>query len=288
MNDSESDISTRKKCIKIKAYIWRFSRSGRYQTSLSVVVALTWIAFYAHYKKFSNLTLGTFGAYFGFLVGIAAILILVSSMTMGLLVYFFQMMKSDQNTFYRQFRDDIAGLREVLDRLYDDGVISAAYDETYREVEMLMKPKELPLLFWNTTAPFMELVKDELLERAEPDEKAERAYRKIITRLAIIEETVNNLGVNLIARVVTKTWVSPVIKSFWTLGAVVIAVLIAVIHFRGLTVVVLDGFAMGIGCMTILLLIEAGRIAVQESQEYFSDESDVDHTNETPTNTAER
>lgn len=74
-----------------------------------------------------------------------------------------------------------------------------------------------------------------------------------------------------------KSWVSPVLKSFWTLAAVILAVLIAVIHFDGLIVVILNGLAIGIGCMTVLLLIEAGRIAVQESQEYFSDQTDVAH-----------
>jgi hypothetical protein len=37
------------------------------------------------------------------------------------------------------------------------------------------------------------------------------------------------------------------------------------------------GLAIGICCMTVLLLMEAGRVAVQESQEYFNDETDIAH-----------
>src|ERR1700733_9590172 len=105
MNSSESDAQRARKHLQLKAYIWRFSHSGRYQTGLSILVALAWIASHAHHDgRHTSPTLGSFGEYFGFLVGIAAILILASSMTIALLVYFFQVLKGDQNTFYGRFR----------------------------------------------------------------------------------------------------------------------------------------------------------------------------------------
>ena len=64
--------------------------------------------------------------------------------------------------------------------------------------EMLMEPKDLPLVFWDAALPFVEIIRDELFEQLEPGEESEWVFQRIATRLAIADDTVRDLAVNLI------------------------------------------------------------------------------------------
>lgn len=66
-------------------------------------------------------------------------------------------------------------------------------------------------------------------------------------------------------------------QVFWTLAAVILVALMAIIHFNGIFVAILNGIAMGIGCMTLLLLIEAGLNTVQETEEFFDIRADPEN-----------
>jgi hypothetical protein len=258
-------------------FIWRSLRSSKYQVGVSLLVSIAVILFFAiaEKSKATSLVLGNFGAYFGFLAGIGAILIVASSITAALLVYYLQIVKADQNYYYARYRETIADLRTFLDRLHDDGLISRSYDDPYREIELLLKPKELPLAFRDVSPPFLDIARDELHDQLGTGEEFDWAFYGITTRLAIAEETANGLGINLIQRIGLKLWVTPVLKSLWSLAAVVLAALIGVIHFSGITLVILNGLAIGIGCMTVMLLIEAGLLAIQESSEFFDIHTDA-------------
>lgn len=96
--------------------------------------------------------------------------------------------------------------------------------------------------------------------------------------MVVLNEAVSGLWVNLMRRVVMKMWVSPVVKSFWTLAITIFAVIIGAVYFAGIAAHILAGLAIGIGCMTILLILEIGFIAAAESREFFDDERDVDHS----------
>lgn len=103
LSDSEPESQPSKKALDLKGHMWRLSRSGWHQVGLSILVGLAWTLFHIPHKgKALSLALGTFSAYFGFLVGVAAILILVSSMTVGLLVYFFQMHSSNTSNLAKK------------------------------------------------------------------------------------------------------------------------------------------------------------------------------------------
>jgi hypothetical protein len=54
---------------------------------------------------------------------------------------------------------------------------------------MLMEPKELPLVFWDAAVPFIEIIRDELLEQPEPGEESEWLFQRIAIRPAIAEDT---------------------------------------------------------------------------------------------------
>jgi hypothetical protein len=222
--------------------IRRFLRSGKCQMGVSLVACISVILVYTALKKgkTTSLVLGNFGAYFGFMVGIGAILILVSSIATALLVYYFQSAKSNETYFYARYREVIADLRTLLDHLHDDGLISRSYDGPYRELESLLVPKELPLAFHDVAMPFLDVVRDELGDRVETEEEFDWAFYSVATRLAVAEETANGLGVNLIQKVVMTVWVRPVLKSFWSLAAVVLSALIGAIYFSGVIVIILN------------------------------------------------
>ena len=146
--------------------MWRLSRSNRWQVGISLLLSAAVILFHLIKKsRNASLILGSFSAYFGFLAGLAAILILVASITAALLVYYFQAVKSDKNYYYARFRECVADLRMLLDRLCEDGIISRSYDDPYREIEMLMEPKELPLTFRRPAVTFIDIIRDELYEQ---------------------------------------------------------------------------------------------------------------------------
>jgi hypothetical protein len=257
-------------------------RATRWQVGMSVLLsAAVILSHLIGRSRHADLVLGSFGIYFGFLAGLAAILILVASVTAALLVYYFQAVKSDSNYYYARYRECVADLRLFLDRLCETGMISRSYDDPYRNLETLTNPKELPLAFRDPAAVFVEVIGNELHEQLGAGAEFEWAFGSVVTRLAIAEETANGLGLNLIRLISLELWVKPVLKSFWTLAAVVLAALIAVIHFSGIIIVFLNGLAIGVSCMTVLLLFEAGLLAVQESIEFFDIRSDAASEEET-------
>jgi hypothetical protein len=101
---------------------------------------------------------------------------------------------------------------------------------------------------------------------------------RIEVKAIVLNEAVNGLWVNLMQRVVMKVWVSPVVKSFWILAVTILAVIIGAVYFVGMSAHILTGLAIGIGCMTIFLILEIGSNAVKESREFFDDKRDVDHS----------
>jgi hypothetical protein len=113
-----------------------------------------------------------FGSYFAFLVGIAAVTILVNSITIGLLVYNFQMAKDGQNYYYGRFRDAVSAVRDHLDSLHADGLISSEYDESYREIELLTM-ETLPVGWKEIFVPFLEELFDELRNNLESEDSVE-------------------------------------------------------------------------------------------------------------------
>jgi hypothetical protein len=271
------------------ALVWRFFRSSKWQVGVSLAASIAVILFDAIVKKgkAASLVLGDFGAYFGFLAGIGAILILVSSITAVLLVYDFQILKSDENYFYARYRETIADLRTFLDRLHDAGLISRSYDDPYREIELLLNPKELPLAFRNAFPLFIDIVRSELHDRLGTGEEFNWAFYSIATRMAIAEETANGLGLNLIKKIVLVGWVKPVLKTFWSLAALVLAALIAAIHFSGVIVIILNGLAIGIACMTVMLIVEVGLLAIQESRDFFDIRTDTAPSEDTESESAQ-
>ena len=272
MSRLRNGLQARPAAKKIKSYF----RRGAGQVTTSVIVGLTGMIIAFTTKGASESALLTFGNYFAFLIGIAAVTILANSVMTAFLLYIFQSVKSDQAYYYDRFRESASALREQMGRLRDDGVISSESEDLYQDVELLTL-EDLPLAYNETVTPFIEELLNEVRDHCKSDAEFNRIMRDIAVKALILEEAANGLGVNLIKRVVMKVWVSPVIKSFRTLTVTMIAILIGAIHFSGITANILVGLALGVGCMTILLMGEIGSLAVQESREFFEHDRDADH-----------
>jgi len=276
--NSEVDSPNTARIGVIQRITWRFIRSGFPRVAVSFLSGVAFVLVEVAKKtKSTGLVLSTFGSYFGFLVGLGAILILVNSITVGLLVYYLQALKADYNYYYDRYRAAIADLRHFLDSLHDGGIISRAYDIPYREIESLMQDKYLSLNWHSAALSFVDSIYEELRKKLRKREEFEWAYGNITTRLAVAEEAVNGIGLNLIQRIVLRTWLNPVTKSLWTLAMVILMTLVAIIHFSGFIIIILNGLAIGVGCMTLLLLIEAGLNAIQETRGFFDTRTDTEH-----------
>jgi hypothetical protein len=265
------DSSTKKIHLpNVTRHAWHLARATRYQVAGSVGAgALVVLIDVTSGSRADGLPLGTFGSYFGFLGGIAAILILVSSMAVALMVYYIQGVNSDYYYFYDRFRAAVSDLRAYLDDLCEKGVISRSYDKPYRAVEQKLNSVDLSLAFQNNVMPFVKVIEQELTENLGTGEEFDWAFGRVLTRLSLAEESANGIGLNLIKRIGLHIWTSPVLKSFWTLAAVIMLAIIAAIHFNGFLITALNGLAIGVGCMTLLLIVEAGLNAIQESKNVF-------------------
>lgn len=174
---------------RIRHLAWRFLRTTRCQVAVSVGVGAVVVAInVASGTRIKNLTLGTFGSYFGFLGGLAAILVLVSSMTVGLLVYYLQGVTADYHYFYDRFRLSVADLRTYLDSLCDTGVIGRSYDDPYREIEGMLNSVNLSLSWQNNVMPFVEVIRGELTDNLDEAEEFNWAFGRVLTYLSLAEE----------------------------------------------------------------------------------------------------
>lgn len=255
----------------------RYVREGRWQILISCLIGIIGVALSYTEGRQNGASLLTFSSYFAFLVGIAAVTILVNSMTVGFLLYTFQAANDGRNYYYDKFRDATAAFRECLDSLCDEGLVGSDYDEMFRDIERLDREK-LPVGWKEIFVPFLEELFDELRANAEPRRDSNRILGNAEVKALVLNEAVSGLWVNLMRRVLMRVWVSPVIKSFWTLALTISAIIIGAIYFAGPGAHILAGLAIGIGCMTILLILEIGFIAVTESKEFFDDETDIDHS----------
>lgn len=277
----------RKFLILIAKQIWAilsgpYLRKGIWQMIISMAVGLA-VIILSLFKKFSSGTsLLGFGTYFTFLIGIAAVIILVNSITVAFLVYYFQSVKAGQSYYYDKFRTYTEALRGYLNDLHGKGIISSKYDAPYRDIELLTM-EYMPLPFKEMFIPFLQEIFGELQGNLKTEAEYEKVAGDLEVKAALLAEAVNGLAVNLVQRVVMKAWVSPVVKSFKTLALTMLIAIIGAIHFTGVFANILVGFAIGIGCMTILLILEIGWIAVKESMEFFDDERDIDHSETNPT-----
>ena len=252
-------------------------RRVKWQVIISCVIGIAGIVLSYTEKRHGEASLLTFGSYFAFLIGIAAVTILANSVTMGFLLYYFQSIKDERNYYYDRFRNAAVALRQSINLLYDEGLIGPEVDEWYRDIERLTM-ESLPVGWKETFIPFLEALFDELRDNIETEDVYNRIAGDTEVRVSVLNEAVSGLWVNLIQRVVMRSWVAPVIKSFWTLALTIFAVIIGAIYFAGFFAHILTGLAIGIGCMTVLLILEAGHIVVAESKEFFDDRRDIDHS----------
>jgi hypothetical protein len=261
------------------------ARDRGWQVGTACVVGAIVIAFSFLETRQHATSLLSFSTYFTYLIGVAAITILVNSITVGLLLYNFQSIQSERTYYYDKFRAAAAALRDNLDSLYDAEFLGPEYDEAYRDIERRTM-QDLPVGWKEQFIPFLEALFDELRNSTESEDEYKRISGETEILAQIINEAASGLWVNLIRRVVMRTWVTPVIKSFWTLVLTLLAATIGAVYFYGVVAHILTGVAAAIGWMTILLILEIGWLANKESKEFFDDDTDVEHpsTDDSPQN----
>ena len=200
----KSDYSSRPESDKnvksgLKAWLWAALRNSIYQVVISAAVGLVAVLIILATRSTATApVMATFTNYFSFLVGIGAILILVSSLTLGLLLYTFQAIKTDQSYLYGRYRDYVSDLRSYLDRLYDDGIIDRSYNAPYREARGVLSLHDYDVFqgpWADEIDEFVQTVHDQL----EGKEEFEWAFRSILVgKINNAEEMINALSVNLV------------------------------------------------------------------------------------------
>ncbi len=201
-----------------------------------------------------------------FLAGIASILALVSSLTFGLLLHYLQSVTSERYLLYARFKDDVRDLRTFLDELHADGLISPAYDFSYGLVEEVTL-KDFPILdFSPLINPVLDVVTED--ERDDLEEMGEfgRVLRGVAYRVNDMEETVQGLLMNWLKHTSIGHMRQPVTKSFQTLAAVLLAILIAAIVYDGVAKTLLFAAFVALATMTFALVIEIGLVASRQAE----------------------
>jgi hypothetical protein len=217
-----------------------------------------------------------------FLLGIASILALISSITFGFLLYYFQAVNSEKNLLYGRFKDGVKDLRSFLDELHESGVIDESYDYEFGLVEEVTL-KDFPLLSWNERIEgVLNVITDEQREDLEESGDFGRVLRGVAYRVNDIEEAVQALFINWLQQLSVKRMLLPVLKSFGTLVVVILAVLLSVLRYDGAVATILGGFGIGVGTMTLLLIIEVTLIAVRESRELYEFRPEAEEAGEVP------
>jgi hypothetical protein len=217
-----------------------------------------------------------------FLLGIASILALISSITFGFLLYYFQAVNSEKNLLYGRFKDGVKDLRSFLDELHESGVIDESYDYEFGLVEEVTL-KDFPLLSWNERIEgVLNVITEEQREELEESGDFGRVLRGVAYRVNDIEEAVQALFINWLQQLSVKRMLLPVLKSFGTLVVVIFAVLLSVLRYDGAVATILGGFGIGVGTMTLLLIIEVTLIAVRESRELYEFRPEAEEAGEVP------
>ena len=94
----------------------RYVREGRWQIIISCLIGIIGVALSYTEGRQNGASLLTFSSYFAFLVGIAAVTILVNSMTVGFSAgTLFRRLMTGGTTTTRSLGDATAAFREVLD-----------------------------------------------------------------------------------------------------------------------------------------------------------------------------
>ena len=90
----------------------RLMRKGKWQVAISCGVGVVGAILSFTDKHGSGLL--SYGNYFAFLVGTAAVTILVNSITVGLLLYYFQSINDGRKYYYDRFRDSASDRKSVV------------------------------------------------------------------------------------------------------------------------------------------------------------------------------
>lgn len=206
--------------------------------------------------------------YAAFTLGVASILALVASITFGFLLYSLQSIKTDKIELYGRFKDGVRSLRRFLDEQFEAGWIDESYDYAFGLLDEVTLD-QFPLL-----GPAWTERVDPIVENVTEDQRAfiETAggdfgvlLRGFAYRINDVEETVQGLTVNWLGYLSLTRMVGTVVKAFRTLALVLVVVLVSAVYYQGALRFALWAAAIGLGVMTLLLIVEMTMVARRES-----------------------
>jgi hypothetical protein len=211
--------------------------------------------------------LGSVGEYLGFALGISSVLALVASITFGFLLHHIQSVTGEKQMLYGRFKAEVDELRRFLDSKYEAGIIDRSYDYPLGYVEQITL-KDFPLMdFGEIIEETLKTITEEQREELEAAGEFGPILRGVAWRVNDIEETVNGMFMIFVKEVGTIRMLAPVVKAFQTLAVVIFAVLVALADYGGILKTVLFAAAVGLGAMSMLLVLELALVARREARE---------------------
>ena len=250
--------------------------NGFWQLAVSGFLGLAIIVYgLSRLPSHSKPIIASSATYLTLVVALAAILALVGSLIFGYLLYYFQAVRGERLQLYDRFNGEVKELRRTLDSLHGDGVIDGSYDRRCSSLEEV-RLDDFPLSSEdNRLAAILDVIFRDQRSELEDAGEFQRVAWRVVTCASHIEETANALATNWIARIGTEQLLSPVLKVFRTLAVVTSTVIIAVLYYRGIVATIMDGIAVGIGCMTVFLFNEIAVEAARETREISPRETTI-------------
>ena len=224
----------------------------------------------------------TQGDFIAFLSGIAGILALVSSLTFGFLLYYLQTVTAERQLLYERFKDGVRRLRDFLDSLREEGLIDDAADYHFGAIDEITL-KDFPILpadLNDRFGPVLDLITEEFRDELEAQGEFGRVLRGVAYRVNDIEELNVGLFMNWLKHTTIETIGSPVVKAFQTLAAVILVILVSAVAYGGTLRTILFGCAVGLGAMTLALVIELGLVAARQAQMVYEESYGLGEANE--------
>jgi hypothetical protein len=209
----------------------------------------------------------SFGDYVALLVGLATILTLIGSVSFALLLYYMQAIPSASDQLYGNFQGQVRDLRDFLDEQFENGIIDDSYEDALDELEGITS-KEFNLVsnVNDIIVPLLELFTTEQREQLERTGNYQKVGRGVGFRLMKIEEIMHGQFLMYIRKVTFFGIRDPVRRTFTTLAILIFGLLVSTIYFESFFKPILYGLAIGIGVMTLLLIIEFRMMARRESE----------------------
>ncbi len=255
---------TRKYRLVVK-FVGPFSRL-HWQILISLVLAVA-TAVYANYatQGAAILKLSQPNQLLSVLGVIGALLALATSVSYGHLVQVISDSKSELNSSYHRFKNQLFKIDQLVDTFPDDDPVKYATREMTSEMKM-MRLEDQPF-----SANWEEISKpilDEVSKKKE-DESWNPRYEDLVSRLLYGEELLSNVGLAFVKQAISSVFLRPVVKGLAVIAGIILSgigvyFLISIDEVRP----VLSAVPVFFASFSSLIFAETGLLVFRYTHEY--------------------